>query len=127
MGLSFTTAGARASFVPPATRGAKSELFASVHVAAPPKAQFYGGAWLRSAPARSAPALTVHLDLTDRTGAGLEQGPFNPAGPLAETWKKVDVLLDVTASDGGGINIYITGMESGRCYLIDDAWVSQLK
>jgi hypothetical protein len=107
--------------------GTKNELFVSTLVAAPPKAQFYAGAWLRSTPARAPLPLTVHLDVTDRNGAGLEQGPFTPAGPLTDKWQKATALVDVTAGDGGGINIYFTGMESGKCYLIDDAWLYQLR
>ncbi len=107
--------------------GVQNELFASAVVAAPPGARFYGGAWLRSAPTTAPPALTAHLDVADTTGAGLEQGLVTPAAPLVAEWHKATALVDVTASDGGRVNVYFVGMESGRCYLVDDAWLYRIK
>ncbi len=121
--------GGRSSCVVCTTGGAgvKNELFTSVLVDAPQKARFYGGAWLRTTPSRAPLLLGAHLDVTDSTGAGLQQGPETPAGPLLEEWHKAEALVEITATDGGGINLYFTGMESGKCFVIDDAWLYRTK
>jgi hypothetical protein len=109
------------------TTADKAEVSQAKPVAAPRDAQFYAGAWLRKAPDGGPLSLTTHIDITTATGAGIQQGAFTSAPNLDESWQMTTALVDVTVSDGAGVNLYFTVAEQGRCFLVDDIWLYRMK
>ncbi len=101
--------------------------FTTVAVDAPPGSQFYGGAWIRSAPDGSAPAaLQTSLQVGASEGGTL-QSDVTAAPAIDATYAQATALINVTADGGAQVGLSFRTSDIKTCFILDDAWLYRTK